>query len=504
MELRQYQLDFVASVLAAIEQAQHPLVVAPTGSGKTVIAAEIIRALGENKFVLVIAHRRELIRQTKKKLAEFGIKAGVILAGEPLDLTRRVQIASIQTISARYIRGGKELPPADVIFIDEAHHARARTYKKLIEMYPDARVAGLTATPCRKDGRGLGSTFSTMIETPQVQQLIDLGFLVKTRFFAPSMPDLKGVHIRQGDYVEREHAERVDLPELVGSIVVSWHQHNTERRKTVVFAVNVAHSQNLCDEFVKSGVKAEHIDGGTPKDVRDEILAKLDRGEIEVVCNCMILTEGWDQPAVSCIVLARPTKSMGLYRQMVGRGLRPAPGKTDLLVLDHSGAVYSHGRPEDPMVWFLEEDKKAKSPAQLARTLSPSANRLLACKKCSAIRVAGKPCTECGYFPKRPGEFMSTRDGELHHVDQDGNQHQNRYSEEQRREFYGGLLQLTVDRGQKPGAAAYRFKDKFGEFPPRYWGTEPASPTPEVLAWDRHCRIKYAKAMQKQKESAYA
>ena len=152
--LRPYQDDSVAGVIAQIMAAEDPLLVAPTGSGKTVIAAAIIQALGEHKFVLVIAHRRELIRQIKKKLADFDIKAGVILAGEPLDQTCRVQVASIQTLSARYLRGGKDLPPANLIFIDEAHHARANTYRKLVEMYPDARVAGLTATPCRKDGRG--------------------------------------------------------------------------------------------------------------------------------------------------------------------------------------------------------------------------------------------------------------------------------------------------------------------------------------------------------------
>jgi DNA repair protein RadD len=147
---------------------------------------------------------------------------------------------------------------------------------------------------------------------------------------------------RLGDYVEIDLAKAVDKPQLVGDIVSHWHRL-AERRKTVVFATSVAHSIHLCEEFAKSGVKVEHIDGKTPKDERDEILKRLSRGEIEVVTNCMVLTEGWDQPDVACCVLARPTKSMGLYRQMAGRIIRPAPGKNHALILDHAGAVFRSG-----------------------------------------------------------------------------------------------------------------------------------------------------------------
>ena len=328
MELRPYQLD----VVGEIELHERPLIVAPTGSGKTIIAAEIIRRAA-NKHILFIAHRRELIHQARDKLAEFGITAGVILAGEPRSPMLGIQVASIQTLWARCVRGAADLPPADIVFIDEAHHARARTYRQIVQSYPDAKIIGLTATPCRKDGRGLGGTFDVIIECPQVRALVDLGHLVRTLVFAPSTPDLKGVQTRQGDYVEAQLAARVDRPELVGDIVSHWHRL-AERRKTVVFATSVAHSIHLKDEFIKTGVRAEHIDGKTPKDERGEILRRLSAGEIELVTNCMVLTEGWDQPDVACCVLARPTKSLGLYRQMVGRVLRPAPNKTDALILD--------------------------------------------------------------------------------------------------------------------------------------------------------------------------
>jgi DNA repair protein RadD len=489
IDLRPFQLDAIA------ESNRHnrPMIVAPTGSGKTVIAAEIIRR-AENKFVLFLAHRRELIHQTRGHLADFGVKAGVILAGEPMDQTFRVQVASIQTLSSRCMRGNADLPSADIVFIDEAHHCTARTYVKIIEAYPDVRIIGLTATPCRRDGRGLGSTFNALVECPQIEELIELGFLVRTKVFAPSTPDLKGVHTRHGDYVESELAARIDRPELVGDIVTHWHRLG-ERRKTVVFATSVAHSIHLKEEFVKSSVRAEHIDGQTPKEERDEILKRLSSGDLELVTNCMVLTEGWDQPDVSWCVLARPTKSMGLYRQMAGRVIRPATGKTDAIILDHAGAVFMHGFIEDPVVWTLRKDKKAETPIHETRKLTPS-NRLLECSQCSAMRTAGKSCPNCGFMPRRPGEYLYVIDGDLAHVERNGAVHHAHYSVEQKREFHAMLVHLCLERGHKLGAAAHRFKARFGHWPVDR-SVSPLPPNAEVIAWDRHCRIRYAKRMQK-------
>jgi superfamily II DNA or RNA helicase len=348
-ELRPYQIDVIAEFDRAVAAGTKRIIlVSPTGSGKTVIAAAIIKQYVKlGKSVLVLAHRREIIIQTSEKLSGHSIVHGIIQAGFPPRPLENVQIASIQTLWHRAIRRDRmELPPADLLIIDECHHCPAETYSKIIDAYPDAVLLGLTATPCRGDGRGLGGIFETMIECPQVPQLIEQKYLVPTRCYAPTAPDLSGVRVQAGDYVETQLADRMDRPKLIGDIVTHWHKYG-ERRKTVCFAVNVSHSVHLRDEFIKSGVRAEHIDGSTPKAERDASLSRLASGEIELVSNCMVLTEGWDMPEVGCCVLARPTKKMGLFRQMIGRVLRPAVGKSDAIIIDHSGAVFRHGFPED-------------------------------------------------------------------------------------------------------------------------------------------------------------
>jgi len=342
--------------------------VSPTGSGKTVMGTEIVKAaVARRESVLFLAHRREIIAQTSQKLFKYGLRHGIIQAGfdpRPMEL---VQVASVATLFVRGVKSdAMRMPPADLIVIDEAHHAPANSYQKIVEAYPDAKILGLTATPCRGDGRGLGGIFTKIVEAPQVAQLIERGCLVKTRVYAPVDPNLRGVDTQNGDYVTSQLSERVNTDQLVGDIVTQWHKHG-ERRKTVAFAVDVAHSMHIRDEFVRAGVRAEHIDGKTPKEERDGILSRLRSGEVDLVTNCMVLTEGWDMPDVSCCILARPTKKMGLYRQMLGRVLRAATDKVDAIVLDHSGAVFRHGLAEDPVEWTLDPDRKAVSKVHESR-----------------------------------------------------------------------------------------------------------------------------------------
>jgi DNA repair protein RadD len=332
IEERPYQNDIIAKFMRTTAEFKRIILVAPAGSGKTVIGGSIIKEyVARHHMVLVLCHRAEIINQTIAKLRELGLWVGIIWAeADRLDVQplAPVQVASIPTLHARAIRTERmQLPDANLVVVDEAHHVKARTWREILDAYRNATILGLTATPCR-GGRGLGGIFETMIECPQVAQLIELGYLVPSRVYAPAAPNLGGVETRQGDYVVSQLEERLDKAQLVADIVTTWLKYG-EGRKTVVFATGVGHSIHIRNRFIEAGIKAEHIDGGTPKDERDATLARLASGEIDVVCNCMVLTEGWDMPEVGCCILARPTKQMGLFRQMIGRVLRPAPGKND-------------------------------------------------------------------------------------------------------------------------------------------------------------------------------
>jgi len=494
-DLRPYQYDVIARVEAAIAAGhRHPLLVAATGAGKTVIAAAVVgEAVNRGRRVLFFSHRREITKQTCEKLFALGIDAGIIQAGWPARPCQSVQVASIQTLHAR-----GELPPADLVIVDEAHHARAASYQAVLAKYPNAVLLGLTATPCRKDGRGLGNVFDALVECPQVDELIGLGFLVPTVVYGPPSPiDLSGVRTQAGDYVETQLAERMNTDCLVGDVVTHWHRH-AERRRTIVFAVDVAHSRHLRDEFLRASVWAEHIDGSTPTDERDVVLKRLASGENEVVVNCMVLTEGFDCPDVGCIVLARPTKSLGLFRQMAGRGLRPAPGKENLILLDHAGATLQHGFLDDPIAWTLDTDQKATNRKHEARG-GARTSRLCECSKCGAVRVAGERCCACGFLPAAPPRSVDFMDADLARLDRQRRPIDDATPDKAR--WQRELAYIARERGYRPGWASHKFKEKFGHWPTRK-DVAPLMPSAEVRSWIRSRQIAYAKAMAKQGAAA--
>ena len=414
-----------------------------------------------------------------------------LLPGHPMRLAAPVQVASIAALHARAVRSCKiEMPPADLVVVDEAHHAPAKTYRRILEEYSSADLIGLTATPCRGDGRGLGDAFGTILECPQVAELVAAGHLVGTRTFAPCRPDLAGIHTERGDYVIGELAERMDKQTLVGDIVGTWLKWG-EGRRTVVFATSVSHSVHIRNEFRREGVTCEHLDGATPSEERDAILARLAAGTIDVVVNCMVLTEGWDCSEVGCVVLARPTRHIGLYRQMVGRVLRPAPGKVDALVLDHAGAVFEHGFVEEPVIWTLHPDRRAEVPAQLARGRGELPS-LKICPECQAVRRQGQPCPCCGWRPQPRPVAVETEEGELGEVDRRGVVTPLPDDPEH---FYRELLWIVRAHNYKPGWAAHKHKIRYGVWPPRSWaGLEPVEPSRATLRWVRSENIRFAKS----------
>jgi len=481
IELRPYQIDGIERCRREVARGRRRIIlVAPTGSGKTCIAAAIVaRAVEKGRRILFLAHRRELIGQAAAKLAQWSIDAGVILPGSPHRPEQLVQVASVQSITARAVRGSAiEMPEADVVVVDEAHHATAATYRAILAAYPDSVVLGLTATPCRADGRGLGSVFDCIVEAPSVSELTRLKHLVPAIVFAPEPPDLAGVKVARGDYHEGQLAERMNTDKLVGDIVTHWHRH-AQGRPTVVFASGVKHSIHLKNEFCQSGVIAEHIDGSTPVDERDDILAGLASGKVDLVCNAMVLTEGWDCPVVSCVVLARPTKSLGLFRQMAGRVLRPhePSGKVDAIILDHAGGVFTHGFVEDDVAWTLTENRRAENKQHKARQAGNMPG-LVECKECGAARLQGQPCPACGWRPRPGAEWTEVIDGDLVPVDRKSVKNKV-WSTAERRRFHSQLVYIAGERGYQDGWHKHKYFEKFGQWPRGF--IEPVPPDPESL-----------------------
>jgi superfamily II DNA or RNA helicase len=410
---------------------------------------------------------------------------------------QRCVVASIQTLYARAFRNKTiERPPADLIFFDECHHCRARTYLEVRKAYPDAKITGLTATPARGDRRGLGGDlFSDLVTVPTYRQLIDQKHLVPPVVFAPVDPDLKGVRtLDTGDYSPGELETRMNTNALVGGILEHWFKLG-ENRSTIVFTSGVKHSVHLQREFRAADVNAEHIDAKTPLEDRKRIIAGFRAGEIRVLCNCMILVEGFDEPSASCLVLARPTKLLTMYRQMVGRVLRPHPGKVDARILDHSGAVYRHGYPDDEIEWALYADEKAVNMSEAARNGSHR-RELTTCPKCTSVRMEGEACRVCGWAPATQPKHLHVEDGQLGEVDRDRSVPQpTEWSSAEQLAFYRQLMGIAQQRQYRDGWAAYKFRERCGQFPPWSWNqTEPLPPSGAVMAWVRSRNIAYARS----------
>ncbi len=502
--LRPYQHDALAQLAEAFAAGRRaPLLVLPCGAGKTVVAAELMRReLGSGKRALFLAPRRELIHQAHEKLDALGIQHGTLLAGAEYlrNLYALAQVASFDTLISRMVRRRTlELVEPDLVIIDEAHLSITTARAKLLELWPRAHVVGLTATPTRKDGRALGAMYDTLIEPVTTAELTAQGYLAPARYFSVSEPDLERLKVAAGDYAVGELDAVVNRAELVGDIVAHWLAHASDRR-TVVFCCSISHSAAMADAFQRAGVAAEHIDALTPPRLREETFGRFVAGETQVLTNCQLATYGFDLPALSCVVLARPTRSLMLYLQMVGRGLRIAPDKSDCLVLDHSGAVHRHGFADDERHWTLEGNR-ALVERSSDRKRSPTKStevRLIECPECDAVFTRSRECPECGYFIPPRGVEVTTLDGELVAVG-----HALEPDEQERLAFFLELRGLCAERGWKPGAAAHKFRERFGAWPPRTWNSQPpAQPTLATRRWVLSRQIARAKARARDQAGA--
>jgi superfamily II DNA or RNA helicase len=386
--LRPYQTVGVDALRHAYKNGKRaPLYSLPTGGGKTLVFSYITRnAVNSGRRVLILVHRSELLRQASNTLTRWGVAHGLISPRHPMT-GQMVQVASVATI-VRPARLARMAPP-DLIIVDEAHHTVAGTWQKIIEAFPRARLLGVTATPSRMDGRGLGvhcgGYFDALISGPSVQDLIDGGFLAKPRVFAsPRHLNLDGIRTRAGDYAQEQLSRAVSNREIIGDAVAHY-ARICPGKPAIAFCASIAHAQMVTEQFTRGGWRARRIDGGMADGERTAIVSALAEGDLDVMTSVDLVSEGFDVPACSAAILLRPTQSEMLYLQQVGRALRIAPGKTHAYILDHAGNVARHGLPQDARAWTLDgRDQTDRGPA------------LKQCPNCYAmLPMATRICPEC-------------------------------------------------------------------------------------------------------------
>ena len=391
-----YQIAAIDAVIRELQLKKKPLVVSPGGSGKTVMISELAvraRKMGGGR-VLIVSHRKEIIEQTAATLLKMGFQSdevGILMGSEKVRTRAPVVVASIMTLHQSAWRVGK----VDFVIIDEAHHALARKYKNTLERFNAKFYAGFTATPFRLDGKGLADFFDVMIVAAKPSELMAKDRLARPVIYrAPEefMPDLSDIRIARGDYIIGKLAERVSPRGIVGNIVDNY-KLRAKGKRAIAFGVSILHSQSIADRFNDAGVPAAHLDGTMSKDQREEVLEGFRSGNIHVLSNCMVLTEGYDLPACEAVIMARPTQSLVLYLQQAARGMRFFPGKTPIL-LDHARLLERFGLPEADRDYVLTTTKANRD--------SWSSGSVKDCPQCGAVSDYGsKVCIVCGLvFPQ--------------------------------------------------------------------------------------------------------
>lgn len=459
LTLRQYQLDAISQIQALFHAGvQRVLYVLPTGGGKTVLFCHAgAHAVRQDYKVLITAHRRELVEQVSETVRSTGLECGVIAASYPENIDAPVQIGLINTLVQR-VKLGEYRGAFNLVIVDEAHHLVAPTWLGTIPLVLTAKgfVLGVTATPLRLDGHGL-DWFQKMVIGPDYPELHAGKYLVRATTFAPPMaPDLSGVRSRQGDFVPADLARIMMSPALIGDAVDHYRKHALGR-PALAYGVSIVHSRKIRDEFRAAGFRAEHVDGDTDAAARRAAIAGLADGTLDIITNCGLFAEGIDVPVLGVIIL-RPTKSIALHKQMCGRALRPAPGKTDAIILDHAGNSFRHGLYDFPHLWTLSgkrlaEADKGKAPARR-------------CPNCGALNNLGAPhCTACGHAFEAPrGRIPEQLSGALKQVSaEELLQHQLRTMRASEACSWAGpdtekLRQVQQARNYKPDWIKYEFE----------------------------------------------
>ena len=447
MTLRPYQNQLANDIRAAFGSgANRPLAVSPTGSGKTVLFSYITsQVLKRGSRVIIVAHRREILDQISATLKRVGVPHGFIQAGKSTS-TQPAMVASIQTLARRL----DTVPAPDLVIIDEAHHSVSKSYVQMFAAWPTAKFIGVTATPERLDGKGLGAMFDRMVMGPSVQWLIDNGFLAQPGYYAPrEVVDLSQVHTVAGDFDRSEAEEIVDTPRITGDAVTHYVRF-CNRQRAVAFCISVAHAQHVDDTFNSCGIPSASIDGTLDPEVRKQRVEDLTAGKILVLTSCELISEGFDLPAVNAAILLRPTHSLSMHLQQVGRALRPYPGKTNAIILDHVGNCLRHGLAEQERDWDLSGREKRLKKSSLVETKQ--------CSKCFAI-FAGTVCPQCGSQREIAVREIEEVDGELQRLSiEDISKKREERREEGKCKTLDDFRALAKLRGYKLGWAFFRWQ----------------------------------------------
>lgn len=377
---QQHALDQIRSLFA--RGTKKVMLHLATGGGKTVVFCVILKSSYEKgKKAIMVVKGRKLVAQASARLDREGVPHGVMMAGHWRNQPNQpIQVCSIDTLVSRGL-----VPEADIVVIDEAHLAATPSYHWLTEAYPNAFFLPVTATPyCKKSLRHIADE---IVRPIRIKELIEQGFLVPPKYYAPSIPDLTGVRTTSGDFNAEDLDKVLNENHPIGDIVSNW-VALADSRPTILFAVSIRHSLNIVSRFKSCGIPAEHVDADCDDKTRENAIKRLERGEIKVLSNVGILCTGVDIPKASCIVMARPTKSYSLYIQQAGRGTRIDPSKKDFLIIDHGGNVLRHG--------LITEDREGSLDPMPKKSRS-NATEIKTCETCYAIySVNESSCPLCG------------------------------------------------------------------------------------------------------------
>lgn len=457
LQLRDYQAKGIADIRGAIAGGSRaPVFVLPTGGGKSVILRAIAEgAAAKGRRIVALAHRAELVSQLADRHFAH-LAPGLIQAGKPETPGAPVQVASVQTLARRLDR----VQEPNILLVDEAHHAPAGQWSAIRQAWPGAICIGVTATPCRLDGRGLGESFDALVSGPTAAELTAAGHLVPADVYAPSVPDLAGVRMRGGDYSREDLERALEKSNVVGDAVRSYRQLAPGQGTAIAFCASVAHARATAAAFNQAGIPAGVVVGSGRRDERDETLARFAAGEIRVLCSVDVVSEGFDLPEgsvpIEAAILLRPTKSLGLYLQQVGRALRP--GKRRAIILDHAGNALRHGLPSEARAWSLDGGAPRKTDGETATDGTDLSVRQ--CLECYAIHEAAPVCPICGAEHPREERVPKARAGELRKIEEAEARKlaEVRRSEESGEKTLEDWLKIARERGYKPGWAYQRHK----------------------------------------------